>query len=335
LSKRNLRLVPKVVSYPDFLYILGRILILCAKENTMYDLTPSLIPPGGTSLIIISGMSGAGKFTAMRYLEDRGYFCADNLPPSIIPTFFHLCEQSSGFGAGIAIVSDVRSNAPFEEFAEAMRTLKNSGIPCKLIFLDCDTDTLIRRFKEVRRSHPLQGSGRSMEEAIEEERRRLAPIRSIAAHIIDTGNLSVKDFRKQLASGLFHADPSEAGVVHVMSFGFKYGLPKDIDFAFDVRFLPNPFYDPDMKHKTGADPDVYEYVMKDPTADRFFFDVADIIQCTFGSFIDKGKTNIIVGIGCTGGRHRSTAFAIRLHNHLTQQGIKTEISHRDIAKPQQ
>ncbi len=301
----------------------------------MTESTSSMILPGGNSLIIISGMSGAGKFTAMRYLEDRGYFCADNLPPSIIPTFFHLCEQSSLFGAGIAIVSDVRSNAPFEDFAEAMRTLKNSGIPCELIFLDCDTDTLIRRFKEVRRSHPLQGAGLSMEEAIEEERRRLQPIRKIATRIIDTKDLSVQDFRKQLAEGLFYADLSEAGVVHIVSFGFKYGLPKDIDFAFDVRFLPNPFYDPDMKHKTGADSDVYEYVMGDPTADRFFSNVSDIIECTFEPFIDKGKTGIVVGIGCTGGRHRSVAFALRLHRHLTQAGIKTELAHRDIAKPQQ
>jgi UPF0042 nucleotide-binding protein len=296
--------------------------------------TPSILP-GGVPLIVITGLSGAGKSAAMRALEDLGCFCADNLPPSIIPTFFHLCEQSRIAGTGVVIVSDVRAGALFEDFAETMRTLKNSGIPCELVFLDCNTDTLIRRFKEVRRTHPLQTSGLSMEAAIEEERRRLSPIREIAARVIDTSDLTPQAFRKVLLADLFSKDLSDAAVVHVTSFGFKYGLPKDVDFAFDVRFLPNPFYNKTMKHKTGKDADVYDFVMKNPLADRFFENVCALIDCTLDAFVDKGKTNIVVGIGCTGGRHRSVAFSTRLHQYFQRNGIQTAISHRDIAKPQQ
>ena len=305
----------------------------------MGETQTSSILPGGIPLIIITGMSGAGKLSAMRVLEDMGCFCADNLPPSIIPTFFHLCKQSRKqnriANAGVVIVSDIRSGAPLEDFQDTMKTLNADHVGHQLIYLDCNTDTLIRRFKEVRRAPPLQSAGIPMEAAIEEERRRLSPIREMATRIIDTSDLSLQEFRKLLVSDIMTVDFADSVVVHVASFGFKYGLPKDIDFAFDVRFLPNPFYNLEMKHKTGQDKDVFEFVMKPPLADQFFHRAADLVSSTLDAFLDKGKNHIVVGIGCTGGRHRSVAFAIRLHEHFLRNGIRAELSHRDIAKPQQ
>lgn len=301
----------------------------------MNETRNSSILPGGIPLTIITGMSGAGKISAMRVLEDMGCFCADNLPPSIIPTFFQLCRQSRIADAGVVIVSDIRSGAPFEDFRDTMQTLKSTNVAHELIYLDCTTETLIRRFKEVRRVPPLQTAGIPMESAIEEERQRLSPIREIATRIIDTSDLSLLDFRKLLISDFMVADFAESAVVHVVSFGFKYGLPKDIDFAFDVRFLPNPFYNLEMKHKTGRDKDVYDFVMTPPLAGQFFYQTADLIASTLDAFVDKGKNHIVVGIGCTGGRHRSVAFAVRLHEHFLKNGIRVELSHRDIAKPQQ
>ena len=203
----------------------------------------------------------------------------------------------------------------------------------ELIYLDCDTDTLIRRFKEVRRAPPLQTAGIDMEAAIEEERQRLSPIREIATRIIETSGLTIQEFRKLLVSEVMTVDFADAVTVHVVSFGFKYGVPKDIDFAFDVRFLPNPFYNLEMKHKTGKDNDVYDFVMKSEPAERFFHKAADLILSTLDAFLDKGKNHIVVGIGCTGGRHRSVAFAVRLHEYFLKSGGRAELTHRDITKP--
>ena len=291
--------------------------------------------PGGVPLIVITGLSGAGKSQAMRFLEDLGCFCVDNLPPALIPTFFHLCEQSNSAGAGVAIVSDVRSGALFKDFVETIHTLKSENVSHELLYLDCNTATLIRRFKEVRRNHPLQASGSSMEVAIESERARLVPIREIADRVIDTSKLSSSEFRKVLIGNLFSESAATAVSLHVMSFGFKYGVPTDVDFVFDVRFLPNPYYDPDLRHQTGEDDPVYQYVMRADLADAFFNQTAALLESTFDAFVEKGKTAISIGIGCTGGRHRSVAFAKRLAKHFKQQGRNTSLSHRDMVKPQQ
>ncbi len=295
----------------------------------------SSVFPGKSPLIIITGLSGAGKSTAVRFLEDMGYYCADNLPPAIIPTFVHLCTVNRFAPSGTAIVSDVRSGDAFADFEETVKVVTDSGISCEIVFLDCDTDTLIRRFKEVRREHPLQASGLSMEEAIEEERKRLTPVRNIATRIVDTGNLSAMEFRKVLSLDLFGADKSEYAAVKIVSFGFKYGLPKDVDFTFDVRFLPNPYYIAEMKQKTGMDSDVYDYVMSFEKADSFFEHVSKLLEITLSAFKDKGKRQVIVGIGCTGGRHRSVASAVRLHQYFLWKKIDAVINHRDVNKPQQ
>ena len=291
--------------------------------------------PAGVPLVVITGLSGAGKSQAMRFLEDLGCFCVDNLPPALIPTFFHLCEQSNSAGAGVAIVSDVRSGALFKDFVETINTLKNELVPHELLYLDANTDTLIRRFKEVRRNHPLQIGGSTMEVAIESERQRLVPIREIADRIIDTSQLTSAAFRRVLIENLFNKDTASAVSLHLMSFGFKYGLPSDVDFVFDVRFLPNPYYDKSLRHQTGEDEPVYQYVMSSKLANAFFNQTATLLESTLNPFIEKGKTAISIGIGCTGGRHRSVAFAKRLAHHFKQQGKQTSLSHRDMTKPQQ
>ena len=301
----------------------------------MTELSTATTLPAGVPLIIITGLSGAGKSQALRSLEDLGCFCVDNLPPSLIPTFFHLSEQSQITGAGVAIVSDVRSGALFKDFSETIDALKREGVPHKLLFLDCNTDTLIRRFKEVRRNHPLQSSGRSMEDAIEAERERLTPIRERADLIIDTSKLSSAAFRKVLIKTLINEEAATAVSIHILSFGFKYGTPRDLDFMFDVRFLPNPYWVSSLKKQSGEDPPVYEYVMKDPLADAFFQKTVDLLECTLDAFVDKGKTGISIGIGCTGGRHRSVAFAIRLNKYFNQKGTASSLSHRDLTRPQQ
>ncbi len=289
----------------------------------------------GVPLIIITGLSGAGKSQAMRIMEDLGCFCVDNLPPSLIPTFFHLCVESGTGGTGVAIVSDVRSGALFGDFAATIDSLKSLEIDYELLFLDCTAETLIRRFKEVRRSHPLQMRGQSMEEAIEEERKRLVPIRAFATRVIDTSELLATDLRETLVRNLMGREKAKSVTLEIFSFGFKYGLPRAADFIFDVRFLKNPYYKDDLKDLTGEEQEVYDYVMKDPLAEAFFNAVRQLIELTLDAFVEKGKTTISIGIGCTGGRHRSVAFARRISGYFDTRDAACHLSHRDLGKPQQ
>jgi RNase adapter protein RapZ len=285
-----------------------------------------------TKLVIITGLSGAGKSTAMRFLDDLGYNCLDNLPPELISTVFNLYEQTHTGGPGVAIASDVRSGALFGDFSEAISALNEAGVDFVLLYLDCSTGTLIRRFKEVRRTHPLQITI-SMEEAIEEERRRLEPIRTIATRILDTSRLNSNGLHEKLINNLAGVSKKKIVSLEFTSFGFKYGLPQDVDFVFDVRFLPNPFYEPDLRSLTGDDQAVYDYVMKSDLADNFFNHVVELIEMTLPSFLEVGKTTLSIGIGCTGGRHRSVAFTKRMANHFAGEGRVSRAIHRDTSKP--
>ena len=283
--------------------------------------------------VIITGLSGAGKSTAMRFLEDLGCYCVDNLPPSLVPTFFSLYKQSGGSGTGVAIASDVRSGALFSDFSEMVKTLGEFEVKFDILYLDCDTDKLIMRFKQVRRNHPLQ-QGRSMEEAIEEERRRLEPIRDVATLIIDTSNLADSGLRETLIRNLTGEEAADIIRIEFVSFGFKYGIPRDADFVFDLRFLPNPFYVEDLRALSGDNEDVYKYVMSQPLAEAYFERIVDLVESTLEPFVGVGKTSLVVGLGCTGGRHRSVAFAKRLAEHFEGEGRKSRATHRDLAKPQ-
>jgi UPF0042 nucleotide-binding protein len=287
----------------------------------------------GVPLTIITGLSGAGKSTAMRLLEDLGCYCVDNLPPALIPSFFTLFEHSDSAGLDVVIASDVRSGALFDDFADTVTALGETGVEFQILYLDSATHVLINRYKEVRRDHPLH-QGRSLEEAIEVERRRLEPIRAIAHHIIDTSTLDPAGLREALLTRMAGGDVSGAARVRVVSFGFKYGAPRDADFVFDVRFLPNPFYEPTLQPLTGEDDAVYEFVMSDPRADDYFGKVVELLTVPLESFVALGKLTLTVGIGCTGGRHRSVAFARRLAAHFERAGRQSQLVHRDAAKPQ-
>jgi UPF0042 nucleotide-binding protein len=291
---------------------------------------PSPVPI--SAVIILTGLSGAGKSTAMRFLEDLGYYCIDNLPPALAPTFLTLFERSGVSGPGVVIASDVRSGALLADLVGTVKILNEQGIDLEIIYLDCDTETLISRFKEVRRSHPLQAMARSMEKAIEEERRRLTPIREIATRTIDTSELSAAKLREVLLSDL-QRHKADAVSLEFVSFGFKHGLPRDVDFVLDLRFLPNPFYIPELRAKTGLDPLVSEYVMGQEQAEPFFQQACSLVRMTLPGFFEVGKTGVTVGVGCTGGKHRSVAFAERMTHWFLRQGHPARSVHRDIERP--
>lgn len=287
----------------------------------------------GAPFVIITGISGAGKTTAMRFLEDLGCYCLDNLPPSLIPDFINLYERGGSGSPGAVIVSDVRSGSLFDVFTKTVQELKGSGVRFSLLYLNCSTSTVIKRFKEVRRNHPLQ-MGISMDEAIEEEKKRLAPIRHLADFEIDTSDLTAAELRESLIRTLISQDTSDVIRFKFMSFGFKYGIPREVDFVFDVRFLPNPFYKAELRPLTGENDDVYDFVMADPLADTYFSNIVSLLSITLKPFVKVGKTQINIGIGCTGGRHRSVAFSRRLADHFAQNGHDSRAAHRDMGKPQ-
>lgn len=287
----------------------------------------------GVPLVIITGISGAGKTTAMRFLEDLGCYCLDNLPPSLIPDFFNLYEQGGSQSPGAVIVSDVRSGSLFDVFSDTIKELQSSSVKFSILYLDCSTETVIKRFKEVRRTHPLQ-VGISMSEAIEEERNRLAPIKHLANYVIDTSNIKAAGLRESIIRALISEDTANVVRFKFYSFGFKYGTPRDVDYVFDVRFLANPFYEKELRSLTGEDDDVYQYVMAEPLADKYFESVVNTLEITLESFVKVGKTQLTIGIGCTGGRHRSVAFARRLAEYFSEKGHHSRAAHRDMRKPQ-
>lgn len=284
----------------------------------------------GTPLLIITGLSGAGKSTAMRAFEDLGCYCADNLPPELIPSFFDLCERSGAINAGVVIASDVRSGALFDDFLDTARALEEAGVAFGILYLDAATDVLINRYSEVRRAHPLEPRF-SIQDAIEEERRLLEPIRAIATHVIDTSALDAGRLREAIAQTVA-GGAANAVRLKFMSFGYKYGVPRDADFVFDVRFLPNPFYVPELRDRTGQDPDVFTYVMAQPLAEELFHKVSALVGMTLDGFLKVGKHNLAVAFGCTGGRHRSVAFAERMAAAFSEKGHASRAVHRDAAR---
>ena len=278
-------------------------------------------------LVIISGMSGAGKTVAVQSFEDLGYFCIDNMPPALIPKFWELLDQS-GKVKKVALVVDLRSRAFYDQIVDILNELENSeSVNAHILFLDATDTELVSRYKETRRSHPLAMEGRLMD-GIKKERELLRPLRNHAEVIIDTTNLSPRELREELFSSfqnkrqpLFHLE--------VMSFGFKYGLPLDADIVMDVRFLPNPYYIPELKHQTGMDKAVYDYVMGNPQAEKFYKQFADMLHDIMPMYVKEGKTSLTIAIGCTGGQHRSVAFARRIGASFEGQ-YPVDVSHRDV-----
>ncbi len=283
-------------------------------------------------LLIVSGLSGAGKSLVVHALEDIGYFCIDNLPPALLSRIVEFSKQSASEIEKLAVVIDVRSGESNGSITQALDELRKMGVPYECLFLDSQTDVLERRYKETRRTHPLSIKNRiSIEEAIERERKILQPIAESANYIIDTSVLSTAQLRDRVVS-LFTEDKREGMVITVISFGFKFGTPKDSDLVFDVRCLRNPFYIPELKHKTGLDKEVYDYVFSFDEAQGLLLRLKDLLGYSLPLYLKEGKSQLSIAVGCTGGKHRSVAFARALGEFAQQQGYRTSVLHRDIER---
>lgn len=282
-------------------------------------------------LVVITGLSGAGKSQALQSLEDQGYFCVDNLPPTFIVKFAELCAQSQGKVSKTAIVCDLRGGAFFSSLNEALSNLKAEGFQYEMLFLEASDKILVSRYKESRRRHPLSSHGGILE-GIQKERQQLEEIRGEAHKIIDTSNLTSRQLRQQIAD-LFGEDQGLGRLgVSVVSFGFKYGIPLDADLLIDVRFLPNPFYVEELRPLTGEHPDVQEYIFKNPVAQEFLDKYLAFLEYILPFYVKEGKRHLVIGVGCTGGQHRSVAIAERIGVFLTEHFYTMRVRHRDAVR---
>ncbi len=283
----------------------------------------------GRNVVIVTGLSGAGKSQALRTLEDLGYFCVDNLPPSLIPTFIDLYSKAREDAMRIAMVVDIRGGEFFSDLWEALRRLREKGIRPTVLFLEAEDDILVRRFKETRRRHPLSPQG-SILEGLRDERSTLADVKAAANIIVDTSDLSPSEFRKQLMEVFSRGVKDQKMLITVVTFGFKHGLPLDADLVFDVRFLPNPFYIEELKPLSGTDPRVVDYLFNSSVTTGFFTHLKRFIDFLLPKYVDEGKTHLNIALGCTGGRHRSVALGEALKTHLESREHTVVVEHRDI-----
>jgi UPF0042 nucleotide-binding protein len=284
-------------------------------------------------LVIITGFSGAGKSTAMAVFEDAGYFCVDNLPPEMIRSLADLFMHEGSKVERAAIVSDVRGGTYFQGLVSMLDDLDRAGVAHRLIFLEADDQTLLNRYKETRRRHPLSPDG-AVAEGIASERALLGPLRDRAEVVVDTGGLSAPNLRRKLADEMLTPEAPETLAVTFASFGHKHGPLRDADLAFDVRFLPNPHYEADLRELTGLDGPVVQYVNRDGGLDEFHQHLIGLLDYLLPQYLGEGKAHLVVGIGCTGGRHRSVAIAERLAEHYRQRDEYTVgVTHRDVGKP--
>lgn len=282
----------------------------------------------GLHIVVITGMSGAGRSSALRVLEDLGYFCVDNLPPALAPQVVGLLEgelQRVGFGI------DVRTGSLLEGAGETIDQLVERGHDTEVIFLDCADEILVRRFSETRRPHPLAADA-DVQLGIRAERQRLSSLRARARHVIDTTDLSVHDLRRAIIDYIARGGSRPRMAVRVVSFGFKYGLPVDADLVFDLRFIPNPHFVPELRPKTGQDADVSEYVLSSEPAKELLEDLRVLLTHTLPRYQREGKAYLTIGLGCTGGRHRSVAMAEELGTWLRAEGYDAVTAHRDVAR---
>ena len=289
--------------------------------------------PGGETvpeLVIISGMSGAGRSTAAKCLEDLGWFVVDNLPPSLIPTMVDLGARSQGAVARIGAVVDVRGRSFFDDLLASLEDLEKRGVRLRVLFLEASDDALVRRFESVRRPHPLQGDGRIVD-GIEQERTLLRDLRGEADLVIDTSSLNVHELRAKM-DAQFSDDQEPQLRATVMSFGFKYGLPVDADLVVDCRFLPNPHWVPELRPRTGTDEEVARYVFDQPGAKEFLDQYADLLRIVTEGYRREGKRYMTLAVGCTGGKHRSVAMSERLAKRLIADGLETVLVHRDMGR---
>jgi len=280
-------------------------------------------------LVIVTGLSGAGRTQALRHLEDMGFFCVDNLPPTLIPKFTELCTLSTRPIDRVALAVDIRGGEFFDALFEVLGDLDKSNTRYEILFLEASDETLVRRFKESRRSHPLSVHGEILN-SIKEERYRLLELRGRADKIIDTSGLTTQQLKEQLKN-LF-ASPSHLAVlrINIVSFGYKYGIPLDSDLVFDVRFLPNPHYDPTLRPLTGDDAQVEQFVLSSPVTGEFLKKFFNLIEFLLPEYSKEGKSTLTIAVGCTGGQHRSIVVANRLGRHLAERNYTVAVRHRDL-----
>ncbi len=280
--------------------------------------------------LIITGMSGAGKTQVMHFLEDIGFYCIDNMPVAFLLPFAKMCNNEDKFN-NVAVVVDIRGGDALLEIDKALEALKSNGIEYEILFLEANDSVIIKRYKETRRKHPLLPQG-SIEEGIVLERDKLAFLRGNATRIIDTSLLLTRELKQMIYE--FYAEDGQSNYfkVCVQSFGFKYGLPRDADLIFDVRFLPNPFYIPELKEHNGTEKEVADFVFNHPQTTEFLAKLEDMLLMLIPHYMDEGKTELVVGIGCTGGKHRSVAIACKITEKLLAGNVKATIRHRDMLK---
>ena len=280
--------------------------------------------------VIVTGMSGAGKLTAQKMLEDLGYYCVDNLPIPLISKFVELILEPNREITKVVLGIDVRADQSFDEVQSALDDLKKKNFPYEILFMDSSDETLQKRYKESRRMHPLSPDGRVID-GIQKERAILKKIKSESDYVIDTSKLLTRELKKELENIFVNNESYNSLMVNILSFGFKHGLPSDVDLVFDVRFLPNPYYIEDLKEKSGNDKEVRDYVMACPESKIFLDKLVDMLLFLIPNYVKEGKNQLVIGIGCTGGRHRSVTLANELYAQLKDQGtFGLKIEHRDL-----
>lgn len=282
--------------------------------------------------IILTGMSGAGKSTALKMMEDIGYFCVDNLPIALIEKFSELADLQDAELQKVAVGVDIRSGQSLDELQNVLDRLKQKGERFDILYLDSADEVLVKRYKETRRTHPLAGSER-VDKGIQQERKRLEFLRKQASYIVDTSNMLTRELKAELEKIFVNNQDYKNLFVTIVSFGFKYGIPTDCDLVFDVRFLPNPYYVEGLRAKTGNDREIKEYVMQFPETWQFLRKLEDMVKFLIPNYIVEGKTQLVIGVGCTGGKHRSVTLAGALYERLSdREGYGIKIEHRDIEK---
>lgn len=282
-------------------------------------------------LIIITGMSGSGKTQAMRFFEDREYFCIDNIPPVLISRLLEVFAYIGDDKRKIALVIDMRVGEMINELLTQIKLLRENGYSCELLFMDAQDEALVKRYKETRRAHPIKSQG-GLLESIHAERKMLKELYKAADNVIDTSNIKSADLYKKLQETYFETNKKDSLIINVMAFGFKYGTPLDADLVFDVRCFPNPFYVAELKEKTGNDKEVQDYVMNSEESVKFMEKLIDMIKFMVPLYSDEGKSSLTIAIGCTGGRHRSVTMANRLADSLDKDNYIVNRIYRDIQR---
>lgn len=282
-------------------------------------------------VVVVTGMSGSGRTQALHVFEDMGYFCIDNLPPRLLLQLAELVGINSGVGRHLAVTCDLRSQGLFDELSDSVKQLRDHEISCSVVFLDTSDDVLVRRYDENRRRHPLAQPGESIGGAVARERAQLAAVRDSADLVIDTSRLRTADLRARLRRAFSELSDQQLMEVSVFSFGFKHGMPAEADLMIDVRFLPNPFYDPQMRPLTGRDRLVADFVLGNPVTEKFLDAWYRLLDVAMPGYVAEGKSHLSIAVGCTGGQHRSVAIAEATATYLERAGYHVSISHRDLA----